>query len=152
MPQQLSSIAAGCPQQAHIEIRHPARGNVLGRQDFHIGVGEDVGVVLFKPGQPVRVTLIPGKVFPCKLESVLQAVAIGQTPDSGAAVAPKTIVTLPLVVRIKLGDTATRRHGDRLPTGSTGHAAIYSDHVNAANFIRQVLLRQIAITNYINPF
>jgi hypothetical protein len=108
--------------------------------------------VLFKPGQPVRVTLIPGKVFPCKLESVLQAVAIGQTPDSGAAVAPKTIVTLPLVVRIKLGDTATRRYGDRLPTGSTGHAAIYSDHVNAANFIRQVLLRQIAITNYINPF
>jgi RND family efflux transporter MFP subunit len=104
-----------------------------------------------KPGQPIEVTFkfIPGKVYSGKVESVLQAVAMGQTQTSGTAVAPKAIETLPLVVRIKLDDTAI---ADRLPAGSTGDAAIYTDHVNAAHFIRQVLLRQIAITNYVNPF
>ena len=31
-------------------------------------------------------------------------------------------------------------------------AAIFTDRVKAAHIIRKVLLRQIAITNYINPF
>jgi hypothetical protein len=39
-----------------------------------------------------------------------------------------------------------------LPAGSTGEAAIYTDHVKASHVIRQVLLRQIAILNYVNPF
>lgn len=37
------------------------------------------------------------------------------------------------------------------PAGSTGDAAIFTEHVKAAHIIRKVLLRQIAITNYINP-
>lgn len=104
-----------------------------------------------EPGQPIEVTFkfLPGAVFPGKVESVLQAVATGQTQTSGAAVSSKAIDTLPLVVRIKLDDTGL---ADRLPAGSTGAAAIYTDHVNVAHFIRKVLLRQIAITNYINPF
>jgi hypothetical protein len=36
--------------------------------------------------------------------------------------------------------------------GSTGDAAVFTDHVKLAHIIRKVLLRQIAITNYINPF
>jgi hypothetical protein len=40
----------------------------------------------------------------------------------------------------------------RLPAGSTGLAAIYTDHVKAAHLIRQVILRQTAIVNYVNPF
>jgi hypothetical protein len=39
-----------------------------------------------------------------------------------------------------------------LPAGSTGDAAIYTDHVKLAQIIRKVLLRQLAIINYINPF
>lgn len=39
-----------------------------------------------------------------------------------------------------------------LPAGATGDAAIFTDHVKAAHVIRKVLLRQIAITNYVNPF
>jgi hypothetical protein len=38
------------------------------------------------------------------------------------------------------------------PAGSTGMAAIFTDRVRAANVIRKVLLRQIAITNCVNPF
>ena len=39
-----------------------------------------------------------------------------------------------------------------LPAGSAGAAAIFTDRVKAAHVIRKVLLRQIAITNYVNPF
>jgi hypothetical protein len=41
---------------------------------------------------------------------------------------------------------------DSLPAGSTGTAAIFMNWVKAAHIIRKVLLRRIAITNYVNPF
>jgi RND family efflux transporter MFP subunit len=104
-----------------------------------------------EPDQPVEVTFKfePGKVYPGKVESVLQAVATGQTKVSGAAVMPEAIQSVPFVVRIKLEDGAL---AERLPAGSTGTAAIFTDHINAAHVIRKVLLRQVAITNYVNPF
>ena len=40
----------------------------------------------------------------------------------------------------------------RLPAGSTGTAAIFTEHIKPAHVVRKVLLRQIAILNYINPF
>ena len=48
--------------------------------------------------------------------------------------------------------STTQAFAERLPAGSTGDAAIFTDHVKAAHVIRKVLLRQIAILNYINPF
>ena len=54
-----------------------------------------------------------------------------------------------LVVRVRLYDDAFARS---LPAGSTGDAAIFTDHVKPAHLIRKVILRQIAITNYVNPF
>jgi RND family efflux transporter MFP subunit len=103
------------------------------------------------PGQAVEVTFkyLPGRVFTGKVETVLQAIATGQVQTSGLAIQSKAIEAAPFVVRIKLDDAAL---ADRLPAGSTGTAAIFTDRVKAAHFIRKVLLRQIAITNYINPF
>jgi RND family efflux transporter MFP subunit len=103
------------------------------------------------PGQPVEATFkfMPGQVYPGKVESVLQAVASGQVQTSGLAATTKEIVSAPFVVRIRLDDAAIAR---RLPAGSTGDAAIFTEHVKVAHIIRKVLLRQIAITNYINPF
>jgi RND family efflux transporter MFP subunit len=103
------------------------------------------------PGQPVEVTFkyLPGRVFTGKVETVLQAIATGQLQTSGVAVQSKAIEAAPFVVRVKLDDPAL---ADRLPAGSTGTAAIFTDRVKAAHIIRKVLLRQIAITNYINPF
>jgi RND family efflux transporter MFP subunit len=103
------------------------------------------------PGQPVEVTFkfAPGQIFSGKVEGVLQALATGQAQVTGAAVAPGAIHTLALAVRVQLDDTA---FADRLPAGSTGTAAIFTDHVKAAHVIRKVLLRQVAITNYVNPF
>src|SRR5712671_1202321 len=104
-----------------------------------------------EPGQPVEVTFkfMPGQVYSGKVESILQAIATGQVQTSGLAVTPKGVPSAPFVVRIRLDDTEIAR---RLPAGSTGDAAIYTDHVKLAHVIRKVLLRQIAITNYVNPF
>jgi RND family efflux transporter MFP subunit len=104
-----------------------------------------------RPGQPVEVTFkfMPGQVYSGKVESVLQAIGSGQVQTSGSAVTPRGDVTPPFVARIRLDDAGI---ANRLPAGSTGEAAIYTDHVKLAHIIRKVLLRQIAITNYINPF
>ena len=60
-----------------------------------------------------------------------------------------SILRRTFLARVKLDDAAL---ADSLPAGSTGTAAIFTDRVKAARVIRKVLLRQIAITNYINPF
>ncbi len=102
-------------------------------------------------GQFVEATFkfAPGKVFTGKVESVIQAVASGQAHTSGAAIAPTTIQSLPFVLRIRLDD---QDFAAILPAGSTGDAAIFTSHVKPAHVIRRVLLRQVAITNYVNPF
>jgi multidrug resistance efflux pump len=103
------------------------------------------------PGQDVEVTFkfMPGHVYPGKVESVLQAIATGQTQTSGTAVAPRAIETAPFVVRVVLDDAAFARS---LPARSTGDAAIFTDHLKPTHIVRKVLLRQIAILNYVNPF
>jgi multidrug resistance efflux pump len=103
------------------------------------------------PGQPVELTfkMTPGTVQTGKVESILQAVSSGQVQTSGQAVTPRMVEAAPLVVRVRLDDEAFARS---LPAGSVGDAAIFTDRVRAAHVIRKVLLRQIAITNYVNPF
>jgi multidrug resistance efflux pump len=104
-----------------------------------------------KPGQDVELTFKfhPGRIYSGKVEAILQAVSTGQVQPSGLAVTPKELQAAPFVVRVKLDDEA---FASSLPAGSVGTASIYTDHVKATHFIRKVLLRQIAILNYINPF
>jgi RND family efflux transporter MFP subunit len=104
-----------------------------------------------EPGQPAEVTFKfrPGQVYGGKVESILQAIASGQVQTSGTAVTPKADVSPPFVVRIRLDDPTI---AEALPAGSTGDAAIFTEHVKVAHIIRKVLLRQLAILNYINPF
>ncbi|MBR0692272.1 HlyD family secretion protein [Bradyrhizobium lablabi] len=103
------------------------------------------------PGQEVEATFkfAPGRVYPGKVESVLQAIATGQTQTSGTAVMPKEIEAVPFVVRVRLDDVDFVR---RLPAGATGTAAIYTDRLKPTHIVRRVILRQVAIVNYINPF
>lgn len=104
-----------------------------------------------EPGQPVEITFkfLPGKIHTAKVETVLQAIATGQVKPSGLAVTPSEVQSAPLVVRVRLddGDLA-----ERLPAGATGSAAIFTEHMKATHIIRRVMLRMIAILNYINPF
>lgn len=61
----------------------------------------------------------------------------------------KAVEAAPFAVRVRLDDDRLAR---TLPAGSSGTAAIYTDYVEPAQIVRKVLLRQIAILNYINPF
>lgn len=79
---------------------------------------------------------------------MLEAVASGQVQTSGAAVAPKAVQSAPFVVRVRLDDDAFARN---LPADGTGTAAIFTDRIKPAHVIRKVIIRQIAILNYINP-
>jgi multidrug resistance efflux pump len=120
----------------------------------HTVVGVEIAQIdarYVEPGQPVELTFkfAPGMIYSGKVERVLQAIATGQVQASGAAVAPREIQSAPFAIRVTLDD---REFADRLPAGSVGEAAIFTDHVKAAHVIRKVLLRQIAITNYVNPF
>jgi RND family efflux transporter MFP subunit len=103
------------------------------------------------PGQDVEVTFkfLPGQVFAGKVVSVLEATAAGQVVASGTAVTPKQVVASPFVVRVKLDDSELAA---LLPSGAVGTAAIYTPHIKPAHIIRKVILRQIAIVNYVNPF
>ena len=102
-------------------------------------------------GQPVEIAfkMLPGTVHAGKVDAVLQAIASGQAQPGGLAVAPTDIQAAPFVIRFTLDDPEVARS---LPAGSTGTAAIYTEHVQAAHVIRKVVLRQEAILNYVNPF
>lgn len=104
-----------------------------------------------EPGQPVEITFkyLPGHIFTGRVNAVLQAVATGQVQPSGMAVAPKDVQSAPFVIRLTLDDAELAK---RLPAGSTGEAAIFTEHVKVAHVIRRVMLRMTAILNYINPF
>lgn len=80
---------------------------------------------------------------------MLQAVATGQAQTSGTAATLKAIESAPFVVRIALDD---RAFAQRLPAGSTGTAAIYTEHLEPTHVVRPVLLRRVATLNYVNPF
>jgi RND family efflux transporter MFP subunit len=103
------------------------------------------------PGQPVELTfkLWPGTIHTGKVETVFQAISTGQPLTSGVAVTPKAIESAPFVVRVKVDDQELLK---QLPAGSTGTAAIFTDHVKPAHIVRKVRLRQLAILNYVNPF
>ena len=102
------------------------------------------------PGQAVEIAFkfLPGRIQTGRVEAVLQAVSTGQVQASGLAVTPGPIQAVPFVVRVKLDDPALLRS---LPAGSVGDAAIFTAHVTSTHVIRKVLLRQIAILNYVLP-
>jgi RND family efflux transporter MFP subunit len=120
--------------------------------DTMIGVEiPQINVRYIEPGQPVELTfkVMPGRIYSGKVESVLQAVSTGQVQTSGAAVTPRDIQSVPFVVRVRLDDA---EFAETLQVGATGTAAIFTEHIRPAHMIRKVLLRQIAILNYVNPF
>lgn len=104
-----------------------------------------------RPGQDAEVTFkfIPGHVYAGKVVAVLQAISTGQVQASGLAATTRQIEAAPFAVRIALDDAGVAR---RLPAGAAGEAAIYTEHIRPSHVIRKVLLRQIAILNYVNPF
>ena len=104
-----------------------------------------------EPGQDVEVTFkyLPGQVFTGKVVALLESISSGQILVTGAAATTKQIVAAPFAVRVKLDDD---KLAASLPAGTAGEAAIYTPQIKAAHLIRKVILRQMAILNYVNPF
>ncbi len=104
-----------------------------------------------EPEQKVEIAFkfLPGNIQTGKVETVLQAIATGQAAPSGTAAPPREFSAAPFVIRVRLDNENVAK---RLPAGSVGTAAIYTGHVRASHIIRQVVLRQTAILNYIVPF
>ena len=103
-----------------------------------------------RTGQAVELTFrfMPGAIVTGRVEAVLQAISTGQIQPSGLAATPNQLQTAPFVVRVALDDADL---GRRLPAGSTGTAAIFTDRVPASHVIRRVMLRMSAILNYVIP-
>lgn len=103
------------------------------------------------PGQNAEVTFkfLPGHVHTARVESVLQAVSTGQVQPSGLAATPRSVEAAPFVVRLKLDDAEV---ATRLPAGSAGEAAVFTNRVTASHVVRRVMLRMTAYLNYVNPF
>jgi RND family efflux transporter MFP subunit len=104
-----------------------------------------------EPGQEVEITfkVFPGQVVTGKVVALLESISSGQVQASGTAVTTRQVVAAPFAVRVKLDDD---KLAARLPAGTVGSAAIYTPHIAASHIIRKVILRQIAILNYVNPF
>jgi hypothetical protein len=90
-----------------------------------------------------------GQIYAGTVEAVLQAISAGQVQTSGLAATPTPTQVAPFVVRVALDD---KNVANRLPAGAAGQAAIFTDEAKNTHFIRQIILRQIAILNYVNPF
>jgi len=102
------------------------------------------------PGQPVELAFkfLPGKVYNGHVVALLPATVFGQQQVGGTAVQP-AIQQAPFGVRVELDDPAVAA---RLPAGTTGEAAIYTDSVKATHIIRRVMIRMSAYLDYVIPF
>jgi multidrug resistance efflux pump len=117
-----------------------------------IGVAiPQIGARFVTSGQKVELTFKfrPGQIFTGKVEAILQAIAAGQLEVSGLAVSRQGLQAAPLIARVALDD---KEFAARLPAGSTGEAAIFTDRLAVVELARRVMLRQVAILNYVNPF
>jgi multidrug resistance efflux pump len=103
------------------------------------------------PGQPVELTFkfLPGRIYTGRVVALLPATALGQQQTSGTAARPLNIQPAPFPVRIELDD---RSIADRLPAGTTGEAAIYTNSVKPTHIIRRVMIRMSSYLNYVIPF
>ncbi|MFT5299893.1 MAG: multidrug resistance efflux pump [Mariniblastus sp.] len=107
-----------------------------------------------KVGQSAEVTfkMYPGKVFSAKVDRIATVNSQGQLAASGMVPnAPGAMQSaLPYGVVLKL-DENSEIDVSRLPGGSAGTAAIYTDNVKFAHVMRKIMIRMQAWQNYVLP-
>jgi multidrug resistance efflux pump len=102
-----------------------------------------------KPGDEAEIVLLtlPGEVIKCRVDSIIWAQAQGQSLPS--QLLPQTVGALPpghfpvkLAVEEKYKDYF-------LAAGARGNAAIYTEHVEAIQILRRIILRINTKMNYL---
>lgn len=104
-----------------------------------------------EPGSKAEVSFpaVPGRVFPATIKNVQNAIAQGQLQPTGDLVAPESIHGEGrIMVTFVFTDPASLAEHQLLP-GTTGIAAVYSDHLHELAVMRKVLLRMKSWTHYL---
>jgi multidrug resistance efflux pump len=88
----------------------------------------------------VFVKMYPGRIIKCKVDSILWATAQGQMPLSGNLpnTAPMSAPEQRIAVRLVLDE---REHDLFLAAGARGGGAIYTEHHQAIQILRRVIIR-----------
>jgi multidrug resistance efflux pump len=101
-----------------------------------------------RPGDEAEFSLetYPGKIIKAKVDSVIWAQGQGQLPASGTLPMTGVFATPPGRFAVKF-DIEERDRQLFLAAGAAGHAAIYTQHLEAIHILRKVILR---IGSYVN--
>jgi multidrug resistance efflux pump len=90
---------------------------------------------------------IPGRVFKAKVRLVIDAIAGGQLQSTGTLV--NVGATLPGDRALAVLDLVDDTSAYAVPLGSSGEAAIYTEHFHELSLLRKILLRMRSWQNYI---
>ncbi|QOG20190.1 MULTISPECIES: HlyD family secretion protein [Bradyrhizobium] len=91
---------------------------------------------------------VPGRVFKAKVSLVIDVVAAGQLQTSGTLYSVEGLPEGRALVRLDLVDDIS---GYKVPLGSAGEAAIYTEHFHELSLLRKILLRMRSWQNYVFP-
>jgi multidrug resistance efflux pump len=107
-------------------------------------------LTMVEPGNEAEITLpmYPGRVVKAKVDSIVWAQGQGQIAPSGTVPNTGAYPQTPGRFPVKL-DVAEKDRDLFLAAGAVGHGAIYTEHVEAIQILRKVLVRVSSITNYL---
>ena len=103
-----------------------------------------------EPGNEAEIALVsyPGRVIKATVDSIVWAQGQGQVAQSGALPQTGAFPQVPGRFPVKL-NVADKDRELFLAAGANGDAAIYTNHVEAIQILRRVLIRVGSITNYL---
>jgi len=90
---------------------------------------------------------VPGRVFPAKVRTVVDAIAAGQMSTNTALIEPEKNTTEGRAVAII--DVTDDLSSYQIPIGATAQVAIYTHHWHHVSLLRKILLRMRSWQNYI---
>ncbi len=102
-------------------------------------------------GQPVEVAFktVPGKIYTGKVDVIFQVASKGQAVITETVPEAAQVQAEPFFVRFDMDDKEALR---KLPAGTVGTAAIYTDSAGMTHIIRKVMIRMESFLNYIIPW
>jgi multidrug resistance efflux pump len=102
------------------------------------------------PGNEAEIALetYPGRIIKAKVDSIVWAQGQGQSPASATLPTTGAMPVHPNRFPVKL-EIEPRDQELFLAAGAMGHAAIYTESVEAIHVLRKILLRVGSITNYL---
>ena len=134
-----------------------AMAYVVTSRNLVIGI-QQIYMRHIEPGQPVEITmkLFPGRIFTGTVQGLALMTPQGQLVPSGQVPVAPTGQDPPapfgVVVAPSEESLAYIEEYGRLPGGSVGTAAVYTESAQFSQVIRKVIIRLEMWMNFVNPF